>query len=258
MGDPVRRLTDNEVRFYREHGWVHAPALVDPRFIETLAAKAAELHRPTGVVSVAAVAKAFGQNRGLAAIDEDFAAAVYSPTMAANASRLLPGRPQVRLQIDNLLVKEPAGGAHSATTYHQDFPWMPMDRSAMLTVWLALIDIPATMGSLRFYDRSHIYGLLGRSFVRPGDDALTQHPWLAELELSPALNLYAGDATIHSALTIHGAAANAHDRPRLSYAWTYFDAQTKYTGSTFAQTDKLGLVVNEVFDHPRFPLIPAS
>jgi hypothetical protein len=256
MGNPIHRLTDDQVRFYREHGWVHAPALVDPSLVETLAAKAAELHRPTGAVSVAAVAEAFGQNRGLAAADADFAAVVYSPTMGDNASRLLPGRPQVRLQIDNLLVKEPAGGAHSATTFHQDFPWMPMDRSSMLTVWLALVDIPATMGSLRFYDRSHVYGVLGRSFARPGDDALTQHPWLAELELSSPLDLRAGDATIHSALTIHGAAANEHGQPRLSYAWTYFDAQTKYTGSPFTQTDGLGLTVNEVFDHPEFPLIP--
>jgi hypothetical protein len=256
VGDPVRKLTDKEVRFYREHGWVHIPALVDPRFIGTLAAKAAELCRRTGTVYVAAVAEAFGQNRGLAGVDPGFAAAAYSPTMAGNASRLLPGAPQVRLQIDNLLVKEAPGGAHRATVFHQDFPSMPMDCSFMLTVWLALIDIPATMGSLRFYDRSHIYGLLGRSFVRPGDDALTQHPWLAELELSPALDLHAGDATVHSALTIHGAAANEHDRPRLSYAWTYFDAQTKYTGSPFAQTDELDLEVNETFDHPRFPLIP--
>ena len=256
--DPARRLTDEEVRFYREHGWVHVPSLLDARLVATLATKAAELHRPTGAVSVSAVAEAFGQNRGLAAADEDFAAAVHSATMAGNASRLLPGAPQVRLQIDNLLVKEPLGGAHQATSFHQDFPWMPMDRSAMLTVWLALIDIPATMGSLRFYDRSHAYGVLGRSFARPCDDALTQHPWLAELELSPPHDLHAGDATIHSALTIHGAAGNEHDTPRLSYAWTYFDAQTKYTGSPFAQTDNLGLAVNEVFDHPSFPLIATS
>ena len=47
MADLVRRLTDDEVRFYREHGWVHVSALVDPQFVATLAAKAAELHRPT-------------------------------------------------------------------------------------------------------------------------------------------------------------------------------------------------------------------
>lgn len=258
MPDPVRGLTDEETAFYREHGWVHVPQLVDRKLVRRLAAKATELHRPTGAVSVTAVAEAFGQNRGLAAVDEDFSAAVYSPVMAGNASWLLPGHPPVRLQIDNLLVKEPAGGTHSATTFHQDFPWMPMDRSSMLTVWLALVDIPASMGSLRFYDRSHAFGVLGRSFVRPADDALTQHPWLADLELSPPLDLRAGDATIHSALTIHGAAANEHDRPRLSYAWTYFDAATQYTGAPFAQTDGLGLTVNEPFDHPEFPVVPTG
>ena len=258
MTDPVRLLTSDELEFYREHGWVHAPQLVDPIVVGRLAAKAAELHRPSGAVSVAGVASAFGQNRSLAGADPDFAAPVHSKTMAANASRLLPGEPPVRLQIDNLLVKEPQGGSHAETQWHQDFPWMPMDRSSMLTVWLALTDIPADKGSLRFYDRSHRYGLLGRSFVRSGDDSLTQHPWLAELELSPALDLRAGDATIHSALTIHGAAANRHDTPRLSYAWTYFDASTKYTGAPFAQTDDLGLTVNAPFDHPDFPLVPAT
>jgi hypothetical protein len=256
--DPVRELSDGEIRHYREHGWVHVPGLVGAEVVAQLAVKAAGLHQAAGTVSVAAVAAAFGQNRGLAAIDADFAAVAHSPTLGANASRLLPGEPRVRLQIDNLLVKEPLGGPHHATTFHQDFPWMPMDRSSMLTVWLALIDIPATMGSLRFYDRSHIYGVLGRSFARPGDDALTQHPWLSELELSPPLDLHAGDATIHSALTVHGASANEHDEPRLSYASTYFDAQTKYTGSPFAQTDDLGLTVNAVFDHPDFPLIPVG
>src|SRR3954454_20125401 len=111
--------------------WVHAPRLVDRALAERLAGKAAELHRSSGAVSVAAVASAFGQNRSLARADPDFAAPVFSGAMARNASRLLPGEPPVRLQIDNLLVKEPVGGRHAETQFHQDFPWMPMDRSSM-------------------------------------------------------------------------------------------------------------------------------
>ncbi|GAA3144284.1 phytanoyl-CoA dioxygenase family protein [Nonomuraea salmonea] len=131
--------------------------------------------------------------------------------MGRNAVRLLHGVRAVRVQVTNLLVKE--AGEHGATEFHQDFPWMPMDRSAMLTVWLALADVPAGMGALRFYAGSHRHGLLGRSFTRPDDDQLTQHPWLKELELSPPLDLEAGDATVHHALTVHGAPANRHDRP---------------------------------------------
>jgi len=171
---------------------------------------------------------------------------------------LMPGAPDVRLQINNLLIKEPAGGVHGATVFHQDFPWFPMDRAIMLTVWLALVDIPADMGSLRFYDRSHRYGPLGRSFVRERDAMVEQHPWVEDLEVSPPLDLKAGDATIHSALTVHGAAPNVHTSPRLSFAWTYFDAATLYTGSPFKQTDDLGLTINEVFDHPDFPIVPSA
>ena len=258
MTDYIRAVTQDEVTFYQANGWVHLPALVASELITRLAAKATELHRPDGTVFVSAVAEAFGQNRGLAEIDEDFATPVFSSVMADSASRLLPGRPRVRLQINNLLVKEPVGRSHGATVFHQDFPAMPMDRSLMLTVWLALVDIPADMGSLRFYSGSHQFGVLGRSFVKEGDDALSQHPWLKNLEVSPPLNLAAGDATVHSALTIHGAAPNVHDRPRLSFAWTYFDADTLYTGAPFGQTDNLGLTKNEPFDHPAFPVVPSS
>jgi ectoine hydroxylase-related dioxygenase (phytanoyl-CoA dioxygenase family) len=132
---------------------------------------------------------------------------------------------------------------------------MPMDRSAMLTIWLALADVPADMGSLRFYDGSHRYGILGRSFTRDGDDQLTQHPWIKELELSPPLDLAAGDATVHHALTVHGAPENHRDAPRLSFTVTYFDADALYTGTPYRQTDDLGLVVNRPFDHPKFPMV---
>jgi ectoine hydroxylase-related dioxygenase (phytanoyl-CoA dioxygenase family) len=160
----------------------------------------------------------------------------------------------VRIQVTNLLIKEPGGG-HGATDFHQDFPWMPMDRSAMLTIWLALVDVPADMGSLRFYTGSHRYGILGRSFTREGDDQITQHPWLKELELSPPLDLKAGDATVHHALTVHGAPANRRDTPRLSFTVTYFDADALYTGMPYTQTDGLGLGLNQPFDHPKFPVV---
>lgn len=167
----------------------------------------------------------------------------------------------------NLLIKEPERGGpgehgrghragHGATEFHQDFPWMPMDRSAMLTVWLALVDVPADMGSLRFYGGSHRHGLLGRSFTRDGDDQLSQHSWLRGLELSPPLDLAAGDATAHHALTVHGAAANRRDTARLSFTVTYFDADALYTGMPYQQTDGLGLTVNRPFEHPKFPVVP--
>lgn len=266
---PVRAVTDDEAGFFQEHGWVRLSALVAPDFVAGLRERAlgrlrARAPRPRTTF----VDQAFGQDRDIAGQDPAFGALASSPEIARTAVRLLVGVDAVRLQVTNLLVKEPAtgpsgpgdgdGDGHGATVFHQDFPWMPMDRSAMLTVWLALDDVPADMGSLRFYSGSHLFGTLGRSFVRTDDDAVRQQPWLRDLELSPPLDLRAGDATVHSSLTVHGAPANRRDTARLSFTATYFDAAALYTGAPYGQTDGLGLEVNKPFDHPTFPLVPTT
>lgn len=253
MEIPVRQATDDEVAFFGEHGWVRLDRLVAPDTVGELRERARERLRSRSRAGNTPVDRAFGQSRDVAAEDELFGALSTSPAMGRNAVRLLGGVRAVRVQVTNLLVKEP--GEHGATEFHQDFPWMPMDRSAMLTVWLALADVPADMGSLRFYSGSHRCGLLGRSFTRAGDDQLSQHPWIAQLELSPPLDLEAGDATVHHALTVHGAPANRRDAARLSFTVTYFDADALYTGLPYRQTDGLGLEVNRPFEHERFPCL---
>ncbi|NRQ37552.1 hypothetical protein HII36_37840 [Nonomuraea sp. NN258] len=253
MDIPVRQITADEVTFFQHHGWARLDALVAPEAAAGLAGRAATYLAARDKAGATLVDQAFGQSRDIADGDPAFAALTLDPAMGRNAVRLLHGVRAVRVQVTNLLVK--AAGEHGATEFHQDFPWMPMDRSAMLTVWLALVDVPAEMGSLRFYSGSHRHGLLGRSFTRPGDDQLTQHPWLKELELSPPLDLRAGDATVHHALTVHGAPANRRRSPRLSFTVTYFDADALYTGLPYRQTDGLGLEVNRPFEHERFPCL---
>jgi hypothetical protein len=255
---PVRAVTDGEVDFYRTNGWARLPGLVAPEFVAVLRERALDRLRARERERFrnSFVDQAFGQDRDIAEHEEAYRALALSPDLGRNVVRLLVGVEAVRLQVTNLLVKEPAGGnGHGATVFHQDFPWMPMDSAAMLTVWLALVDVPADMGALRFYTGSHRYGPLGRSFVREGDDALSRHPWLTDLALSPPLDLAAGDATVHSALVIHGASANRRDTTRLSFTATYFDAAALYTGAPYGQTDGLGLEINQPFDHPKFPLV---
>jgi ectoine hydroxylase-related dioxygenase (phytanoyl-CoA dioxygenase family) len=257
---PVRDVTDDEVSSYQANGWAVLPGLVAADYVADLRERALiRLREREGPFRNSFVDQAFGQDRDIARNDEAYAALALSPQIGGNVVRLLHGVTGVRLQVTNLLIKEPAGGdGHGATVFHQDFPWMPMDRSAMLTVWLALADVPADMGSLRFYTGSHLHGTLGRSFTREGDDALTQQPWLHGLEMSPPLDLKAGDATVHSSLVVHGAPANQRDLPRLSFTATYFDADALYTGSRYGQTDDLGLEVNRPFDHPMFPVVATS
>jgi ectoine hydroxylase-related dioxygenase (phytanoyl-CoA dioxygenase family) len=109
---------------------------------------------------------------------------------------------------------------------------------------------------MRFLSRSHQQGVLGRSFVGEEEgDILDSQPWLRRLELSPPIDLEAGDATVHHTLTVHGAPEKQTATRRLSVAASYFDADALYTGAEFAYTDDLGLKVDAPLEHPRFPEI---
>jgi hypothetical protein len=67
--------------------------------------------------------------------------------------------------------------------------------------------------------------------------------------------LAAGDATIHSMLTLHRAGMNVDVEDRVVLAISYFDAKQLYTGSPNPVTDGLGLTLFERFDHENFPLV---
>lgn len=260
MTSAIRAVTAGEIDFFAAHGWAYLPALVDPAWIDRLREIAVNRLRDVRrTPSAGVVDRAFGQDRDVAQFEPDFHRLTHHPAMGANAVHLLGTAERVRVQISNLLVKEPAGaGRHSEpTVYHQDFPWLPMDRSAMLTFWVALAPVTAEMGSLRFFDKSNALGLLGRSFVTDGDDIPTQHAWLTDQPVVGGYDLSPGDATVHHALTVHGAPKNSSSTARLSFTATYFDANALYTGAPYSQTDQLSqkLEVNRPFEHPAYPIV---
>jgi ectoine hydroxylase-related dioxygenase (phytanoyl-CoA dioxygenase family) len=74
----------------------------------------------------------------------------------------LTGEDDVRVFWDKTFVKPPAAEGTRESVWHQDFPYNPIDRRGMLTVWMAIEDVPANAGALRFVPGSHRLGPLGR------------------------------------------------------------------------------------------------
>jgi ectoine hydroxylase-related dioxygenase (phytanoyl-CoA dioxygenase family) len=167
----------------------------------------------------------------------------------------LIGRP-VRYLQDQLLVKRPSSTGGAATQWHQDMPYLPLDRSGVAHIWLALVDVPPEMGSMRFLDRSHLMGSFGRAQHDELGDLSRTHPELFETcGMSPPLHLVAGDATVHDAATAHYAPPNSTETPRWAYLTAFFRADALYTGAPHRDTSVVaGLQVNKVLDHPRFPV----
>jgi ectoine hydroxylase-related dioxygenase (phytanoyl-CoA dioxygenase family) len=252
MSTPLRTVTSKEVAHYREHGWVYLPSLIDRSVITELlsdakARAAQEQLRPP----VSAAATYFTIYQRLALQRPEWAKIALGEAMARNIECLMQVS-RVRFYQDSLLVKQPEGDVHGATTYHQDFPFHALDRSNWLTVWVALADLPASSGTMRFYSGSHQLGSLGRTVVS-GEDAAYRCE-AAGSKLSEARDLAAGDATVHNALTVHGAPANRTTASRWAYTALYMDEATLYTGAPYKPVDMTGLQPSGKVDE-RFPVL---
>jgi ectoine hydroxylase-related dioxygenase (phytanoyl-CoA dioxygenase family) len=80
---------------------------------------------------------------------------------------------------------------------------------------------------------------------------MTTWAWFGEPVTVP---IEAGEATVHDALTLHGAGPNLSSRPRRAWTVVYLPGSTLYTGGPHPQEgiNSLGLTPFEPFDHPRF------
>lgn len=173
-------------------------------------------------------------------------------SVAGIAAQLF-GCDDVRIWWDQVFIKPPAEANPRPTVWHQDQPFWPLDRRGALTFWIAVEDLTDEQGPLRFVERSHRLGSLGRL------DLIGAEPPLEELLLPEDFDVIgdivggtamaAGDATVHDAFTLHGAVANRSDRPRRGWAMTFFPGTVLYTGAPHVNTDGRGLEPKDPFDH---------
>jgi hypothetical protein len=273
VGIDMREVTDQEGQFFRENGWVKLEALISPALAQAMLEP---------VRDVLLEAKG-GQPPDLSALPldpserifdfsqwrdwhfpardnqvEPLRSLVFSREIGRNTARLLGREVGVNYHADLLAVKMPAGHEGSLpTTWHQDWVNFPFDRVGFLTFWIALDEIRAEQGAMRFLSGSHKEGPLGRRNFGDASDVMEYYPALAErYEMSPPLDLHAGDATVHTGLVVHGAPENVTDRPRWALTTSYHPADTCYTGAPHhIFTQSLGLEIGEPIRHPLFPTI---
>jgi hypothetical protein len=240
----VRDITNDEVSFFEDHGWVKLDRIIPP----AKAAKLLQLSRGilekadvTGTSKEPRWTDSYWYRNSLKYFSEigaihlpEFLALHQSKEMGRLAHRLLN---RERLTDNPTAVRYLAGsvfckmGDTSAggeeTPYHQDATQFLMDRAGLVTVWIALDEVRPEQGSMRFLDGSHREGPLG-SNAPPWP--LSLYPKLADrYALSPQLHYRPGDATAHHGWTLHGAPANLTPQPRWGYALLYMADDVKFS-----------------------------
>jgi ectoine hydroxylase-related dioxygenase (phytanoyl-CoA dioxygenase family) len=266
----MREVTPDEVAHYRKNGWVKVERLIDPELAAEILStvKTTMLEADTGeeLVKTAGETEKIhdraiwrdwhfpGRDNGL----EPIRSLVYSKDIGHNAQLMVDRDVPINYHADLMAVKMPAGHGSSAPTgFHQDWVNFPFDRVGFLTFWIALDEIKAEQGAMRFYNGSHKAGPLGKMGLIEGPELPDYYPDLSEkYPLSDPIDLVAGDATIHNGMVVHGAPENSTDKPRWVLIASYHPADTCYTGAPhhiFKQD--IGLEVGKPIKHELFPPI---
>lgn len=211
-------LTDEQLGFYNENGYVLVPGLLNP---DEAAAYRRETHELMARLSaIRDIDATWGSAKDIAGgtatqllhchdvqfYSAAFARLIVDERLTGVAASIIG--PNVQLHHTKAFVKPPEKG--SPFPMHQDCPYFPHDRHSMIAVIIHFDDAPIEKGCVRVVPGSFKRGPL--EHIREGGWHLSPEEYPVE-EATPC-PAKAGDALFFSYLTIHGSGINTSDEAR--------------------------------------------
>lgn len=217
------RISDQQVQFFNENGYLQGVRILTPEQIEILRAELSRLmetddetrglfyeyNSNESANPDLTLFHALGAWRASSAFHD----LLWHPAFTVPASQLLGG--PVRFWHDQLFVKPAHHGG--VVIWHQDYSyWTRTVPMAHLTCWIGLDDSTEENGCLHYVPKSHRWNLLPREDF--ANDMEKIHDFLTpeqEREFRPVpMVLKKGECSFHHPLTVHGSYANMSGRPR--------------------------------------------
>ncbi|MCA1815586.1 MAG: phytanoyl-CoA dioxygenase family protein [Acidobacteria bacterium] len=217
------RLSDEQVEFFRENGYVAGVRVLDDVQVGRLRAELDELIEPSHPLH--RLFYEFHSNEsndpsrvlfhalGAWRVAPGFHDLLWHPAFTVPAAQLLGGA--VRFWHDQLFCKPARHGG--VVAWHQDYSyWTRTVPVAHLSCWIGLDDSTRENGALNYVPGSHRWNLLPRTGL--ADDMEAIQSVLTEeqkRDFKPvAVELRAGEASFHHPLMVHGSFENRTARPR--------------------------------------------
>src|SRR6266496_2989295 len=258
------RLSDDQIRFYNQHGYLAGIPLLDEDQVEQLRTELDELVNPAPAARrlfyeynsnessdpAAILFHALGAWR----IAPGFHDLLWNPAFLMPASQLLGGR--VRFWHDQLFCKPAHHGGLVA--WHQDYSYWTRTRPmAHLSCWIGLDDSTRENGCVHYVPGSHRWSLLpitGLANDMHAIETVLSEEQRAQFKPVP-IELKEGECSFHHHLMVHGSYENKSDRPRRGAVLNVFR-----DGVCSASNDELlagvpPIAAGEKMDGQFFPLL---
>jgi len=217
------RLSDEQVEFFNENGYLAGVRMLTDEQVESLRAELRELMRAESARSELWYEFHSNESRdparvlfhalGAWRIARGFHDALWNPRFTVAASQLLGGA--VRFWHDQLFCKPARHGG--VVAWHQDYSyWTRTTPLAHLTCWIGLDDSTRENGCVRYVPGSHLWAELPVTGLAGDMDAIRSVLTDEQKELFKpvAIELQAGECSFHHPRMIHGSHANDTERPR--------------------------------------------
>jgi phytanoyl-CoA hydroxylase len=169
---------------------------------------------------------------------------------AAIAAELI-GCDKVRVFHDHLIVKPPHGG--STIPWHRDLPNWPVSEPRGVSCWLALDDVTAESGAMRFMPGGH-----KEPMTRSIDFLNEAKDWGAREGEAVAVPVPAGSTIFHHCLSWHTSPPNLTGSWRRAYIVIYIDATCTYDperAGWHPMSSRVTVPAGSAFNDDVFPIL---
>jgi ectoine hydroxylase-related dioxygenase (phytanoyl-CoA dioxygenase family) len=218
------RLSEEQVEFFRENGYIAGIPLLNERQVDALREDLKELTRPVDAASELFYEYHANESRdpskilfhalGAWRVSFGFHDALWNPAFLIRASQLLGGG-AVRFWHDQLFCKPARHGG--VVAWHQDYSyWTRTLPIAHLSCWIALDDATRENGCVYYVPGSHRWDLLPVTGLADDMDAirsLLTDEQRREFKPVP-IELKKGEASFHHPLMVHGSFENSTEHER--------------------------------------------
>ncbi|HVU96052.1 MAG TPA: phytanoyl-CoA dioxygenase family protein [Puia sp.] len=226
------KLTDDQVAFFKEYGYLADIKLLNEKQIDQLKNELEAIMDPTHPAN--SLFHEFHSNEsadpdkvlfhalGAWRITKGFHDVLWNPAFVMAASQLLGNKP-VRFWHDQLFCKPAKHGG--VVAWHQDYSyWTRTGPLQHLTCWVGLDDATKENGCLYYVPKSHNWGLLDKPALAGDMEGLMQYLTKEQKEeFKPIpIELKKGHAAFHHPLMVHGSYANSSPRSRRAFVTNVF------------------------------------